>query len=74
MAETQETRIQQNHRKLTEQGYIPSIYIDYAVEGALKGTPLLIEGAPGVGKTSLAYQIERKAPGFSHGDISDWQV
>lgn len=20
------------------------------------------------------YQIERKAPGFSHGDISDWQV
>lgn len=57
MAETQETRIQQNHRKLTEQGYIPSIYIDYTVEGALEGTPLLIEGAPGVGKTSLAYAV-----------------
>lgn len=57
MAETQETRIQQIHRKLTEQGYIPSIYIDYAVEGALEGTPFLIEGAPGVGKTSLAYAV-----------------
>ena len=24
-------------------------------------------------RNKLSYQTERKAPGFSHGDISDWQ-
>lgn len=40
---------------LKENGYISNRYIDFAVSGAINGTPLLIEGDPGVGKTSLAY-------------------
>ena len=41
--------------KLKETGYIPTDDICYAVFGMLAlNKPLLVEGAPGVGKTSLA--------------------
>lgn len=43
------------HKGLNEAGYIASKDIEYAVYGcANTETPLLIEGAPGVGKTELA--------------------
>lgn len=40
---------------LKENGYISNSYINFAVSSAMNGTPLLVEGDPGVGKTSLAY-------------------
>lgn len=43
------------HEALQQHGYISNPYIDFAVSGAMSGTPLLVEGDPGVGKTSLAY-------------------
>ena len=43
------------HKALQQHGYISNPYIDFAVSGAMSGTPLLVEGDPGVGKTSLAY-------------------
>lgn len=43
------------HEALQQHGYISNPYIDFAVSGAMNGTPLLVEGDPGVGKTSLAY-------------------
>ena len=39
---------------LEKAGYIPNMNISYATAGAIEGMPLLIEGAPGVGKSSLA--------------------
>lgn len=42
-------------KELKKYGYISNQYIDFAVAGAINGTPLLVEGDPGVGKTSLAY-------------------
>lgn len=42
-------------KALEDQGYITNIEIDYAVMNAMKlGLPILIEGAPGVGKTEIA--------------------
>ena len=44
-----------SENKLKETGYIPTDDICYAVFGMLAlNKPLLVEGAPGVGKTSLA--------------------
>ena len=43
------------HEALRQHGYIPNPYLDFAVSGAMSGTPLLVEGNPGVGKTSFAY-------------------
>ena len=43
------------HEGLRNNGYISNKYIDFAVAGAMSGTPLLVEGDPGVGKTFLAY-------------------
>lgn len=40
---------------LKENGYISNPYINFAVSSAMNGVPLLVEGDPGVGKTSLAY-------------------
>lgn len=43
------------HQKLTEASYIPTKDIEYAVASSINdNVPLLIEGAPGVGKTELA--------------------
>ena len=43
------------HQKLTEVSYIPTKDIEYAVACSINdNVPLLIEGAPGVGKTELA--------------------
>ena len=45
---------------LTETGYIPSDQIVFSVFGTVNGrTPLLIEGDPGTGKTSLAKAVGR---------------
>lgn len=44
---------------LKENGYLSNPYIDFAVLSALNGVPLLVEGDPGVGKTSLAYATAR---------------
>ena len=41
--------------KLRENGYLSNSYINFAVMSAINGVPLLVEGDPGVGKTSLAY-------------------
>lgn len=41
--------------KLRENGYLSNLYINFAVMSAINGVPLLVEGDPGVGKTSLAY-------------------
>lgn len=47
--------INEIRNKLKETGYIPTDDICYAVFGMLAlNKPLLVEGAPGVGKTSLA--------------------
>lgn len=46
------------HAKLTESGYCATDEIEYAVLTAMAtDRPLLIEGAPGVGKTSLAKAV-----------------
>lgn len=47
--------IKEIHSKLEKAGYISSPTIDYAVSGCIMdNVPLVIEGAPGVGKTELA--------------------
>ena len=45
--------------KLSENGYFPNRKIAYAILNALRNdaSPLLIEGDPGVGKTSLAKAV-----------------
>ena len=45
--------------KLRENGYLSNSYINFAVMSAINGVPLLVEGDPGVGKTSLAYAIAK---------------
>lgn len=40
---------------LRKNGYLSNSYINFAVMSAINGIPLLVEGDPGVGKTSLAY-------------------
>lgn len=52
-------RLSEIQTGLQENGYISNPYINFAVAGAMNGNPLLIEGAPGVGKTSLAYATAR---------------
>lgn len=47
-------RITEITEKLREHGYISNTDISCAVAGSMEGMPLLIEGAPGVGKSSLA--------------------
>ena len=47
-------------RKLEENGYIATKEIAIAASGAINyNIPLLIEGAPGVGKTSLGKAVAR---------------
>lgn len=47
------------HTGLRNAGYISALTIDVAVSGAIENTPLLVEGAPGVGKTCLAYAVAK---------------
>lgn len=48
------------HSKLKEVGYISTREIDYAVAAAINhSTPLLVEGAPGGGKTQLAKSVAK---------------
>lgn len=47
------------HEGLAEQGYISTRQIDISVKGAMAGTPLLIEGDPGTGKTILAETVSK---------------
>lgn len=47
-------RISEINDGLRKSGYIPNTKINIATSGAMSGMPLLIEGAPGVGKSSLA--------------------
>lgn len=50
--------IKEIHNGLEKVGYISTKEIDYAVAGAINcNAPLLIEGAPGAGKTELAKAI-----------------
>ena len=53
-------RINEIHENLENVGYIPTKEIDFAVSGAInQNIPLLIEGAPGCGKTSLAKAVAK---------------
>ena len=47
-------RLSDIRKQLTKNGYLPNDEIVMAAYGALHGVPLLVESAPGQGKTSLA--------------------
>ena len=49
--------IQEIMEKLRAANYIPTTDIAFAVSGAMDGTPVILEGAPGVGKTFLAKAV-----------------